>query len=253
MPNTKRGSGTVIHKTGDSRVTRIVAALIFALLSLIILMRIYDSLAFIGRRVLPWHFQLSAVITGSLALITLGLGLFVFKRIRSTMLFAFGLLLIWTLALLAFIVMNYDAAVINVLYAVIPGLAILYAVWQLYAPDFTWVTAICEIGLLYCWLFPTLYERVGRDRAVSAAAAVALAVLSGLFIVFLWSLQRGKMKHIPHLRKKLFFPPVYAASGLLFAVTASSLLINPVIAMYAGFVFIAVFFVSAVVYTVRLM
>lgn len=160
------------------------------------------------------------------------------------------------LAVSAFLILfgGYSSA-IRFLYIAVPSLAVLYLIYMIYQREFCALATFGVLIALYFWRFAQYYK--GSVRFLAAQCALLLICLAAAALLFLLQRGDGTLKLGKRKLRLLEMDAEYAASYIfvaLFVVILAAAFFVPNAAMiYLAFSTLAVIFIMAVYYAVRMM
>ncbi len=149
---------------------------------------------------------------------------------------------------------GYSSA-IRFLYIAVPSLAVLYLIYMIYQREFCALATFGVLIALYFWRFAQYYK--GSVRFLAAQCALLLICLAAAALLFLLQRGDGTLKLGKRKLRLLEMDAEYAASYIfvaLFVVILAAAFFVPNAAMiYLAFSTLAVIFIMAVYYAVRMM
>ena len=159
-------------------------------------------------------------------------------------------------AVSAFLILfgGYSSA-IRFLYIAVPSLAVLYLIYMIYQREFCALTTFGVLIALYFWRFAQYYK--GSVRFIAAQVALLLLCLVVAALLFLLQKGDGVLRLGKQKLRVLEMDAEYAASYVfvaLFIIILTMAFFVPNVAMiYLAFSTLAVIFIMAVYYAVRMM
>jgi hypothetical protein len=199
--------------------------------------------------VLAWVFAAAGVCLTALALASLG---------KPGYAKLFGGLAVPVLLLggACYVMARFSLAGVQVMYAVLPAITVLYLIFYTYQREFLCIAALTGMGALTLWFMrTTAYTGSARWWLVPSLAVLGIAVLAAA-LTFL----RAKGGVLPFGKNELrVFPAgtkyrlMYAHCGLVAVAVALASLLGGAAAFYLMFVLFGLLFVAAVYYTVKMM
>lgn len=158
------------------------------------------------------------------------------------------------LAVVLSVFARFDAAGAAVLLAAVPGVTVLMMIYYLYQKEFFLACVASGAGMLFLWCCHKLswsyrlYVVMGILLAVIALAAIVTAVIcKGNGVITLGG------KRIRVFSKQASGAPVYLAAAITAVLMILAVALGATAAYYAMFAQVALVFVLAVYYTVKLM
>ncbi len=144
---------------------------------------------------------------------------------------------------------------IRFLYIAVPSLAVLYLIYMIYQREFCALTTFGVLIALYFWRFAQFYK--GSVRFIAAQCALLLLCLFVGTALFLLKRENGVLKLGKRKIRLLGTDAEYAASflylALLVLILAAAFFVPNAAMIYLAFTTLAVIFIMAVYYAVRMM
>ncbi len=159
-------------------------------------------------------------------------------------------------ALSAFLLLYRDyAGSIRLLYIVVPALAILYLFYMIFQREFSVLAILGAVVALYFWRFGQFNR--GTGRFLAAQCLFLLLCLLGAALLFLLRRGDGELKLGKRRLRLLQTDAEYGASyiflALLAAVLIAAFFVPGPVMVYLAYLVLALIFVMAVYYAVRMM